>query len=83
MNRAAGIGEGDRPAAEVDHLFSGKLGHVPGAGNGDRFPIEGLAFCFQHLLGKIDAAVAGSFRTDQAPAPVQRLARENTGELIP
>ena len=36
----------------------------------------------QHLVGEVDAAVAGGFRTNERAAPVQALAGEHAGELV-
>ncbi len=81
-DEAVGIGKGDRSGAEIEELLDGVLGHVAAARDEAGLPGERLAAGRQHLLGEIDAAVAGRLGTDQRAAPVEPLAGEDAGELV-
>ncbi len=86
IDGAAGVGGGDDAGAEGHRLLDGVLGHVARARHRDPQAIEGLAAMGQHGVDKVEQAVAGGFRTNEAAAKGESLAGEDAlgavGELL-
>ena len=77
-----GVGHGDGLGAKLVEFFNSVLGHVAGAGHQAYLALQVVVAGGKHVLGEVNAAVAGRFRTDQGTAPVEALAGENAGEFI-
>ena len=68
--------------AEVEQLLDRVLRDVAAARNQAELALERVLAALQHLVGEIDAAVAGGFRTNQRSAPAQAFARQDAREFI-
>ena len=74
---------GDRLRPEVEQLLHRVLRDVAGTRDETGLVLERLVARLQHLLGEVDGAVAGRLGPDQRAAPVEALAGEDAGELVP
>ena len=74
--------KGDGLGAEVEQLLDGVLGDVAAAGNQAELAFERVLAGLQHLVGEINTAVAGGFRTNQRAAPTEAFAGEDAGKLV-
>ena len=83
VDYAVGVGDRDRLRAQVEQLLDRVLRNVAAARNQADLAVEGFLAGLQHFLREVDAAVAGGFGTNQRAAPVQALAGEHAGELVP
>ena len=79
---AGRIRQRHRLRPQLDQLLHRVLRHVPGAGHQAHLALQALVAGRQHLGRKVDRAVAGRLRPDQAPAPVQPLAGQNPRKLV-
>ena len=83
VDEPAGVAEGDGLRPEVEELLHRVLRHVAGTRDETGLVLERLVARLQHLLGEVDGAVAGRLGPDQRAAPVEALAGEDAGELVP
>ena len=82
FDKAVGIGHGQHLRAQLDGFFGSILRHVAAAGNGNAFVRHAVAFGFEHVVGKINRAVARGFRTDEAAAVGQAFAGEDGCKFV-
>ena len=83
VNKALGVGHRHHLRAELNALLGGVLRYVARTADDHRLALQVLAARGEHLLRKVHRAVSCGFRADEAAAPVDALAREDAGELIP
>ncbi|GBC86867.1 hypothetical protein HRbin12_00866 [bacterium HR12] len=83
VDEAVRIRERDRLRPVVEELLHRVLGHVPAAGDEADLALQRLAAGLEHLLGEVHGAVAGGLGPDQRAAPVDALAGQHAGELVP
>ena len=74
---AVGIGAGNDLRPHGLRLFDGIDGDIPRPGDGNRRALDGDAVIIQHILHKIEQAVARSLGARQAAAESQPLAGED------
>src|SRR5439155_16103903 len=72
----------NRLCSKIEQFLDRVLGNVAAPRNQAELAFERVFAAFQHFVGKIDAAVAGGFRTNQRTAPVQALAGKYARELV-
>ena len=82
VDKTVGVGEGDDLGPQAHGLFGGVLGNVTCTGNYYGLPIETLALCGEHLLGKVAQAVTGGFGTEDGSSPGEALAGKGSGEFV-
>ena len=75
VDRAVGVGDGDRLRAELQQLLDGVLRDVAAAGYQADLAVERFLASLQHLFREVHAAVAGGFRTNRASRPSAGLCR--------
>src|SRR5690606_9100105 len=77
VERAGGMGTGDRPRAELVELLDRVDRHVAGARDQAGLALDGVAPSLEHVLREVDAAVAGRFAATVGAAPQQALAGQH------
>ncbi len=77
VDPAGGVGTGDGLGPQLPGLLDGVGGHIARAGDGHGLALQGLAVAAEHLLHKVQQAIARGLGPGQGAAEAQALARED------
>ena len=78
VNISVGVGAGNRLCTELLSLLDCILCNVSGSGNNDGLAFQRLSCALYHLVGDVNKAVAGCFRSCKRAAEAKALTGQNT-----